>query len=134
MAAVLTTDGGPHSAETWAMASTEQLFQSMVPAGKMRPLDLQRAEVQVAQDLVAIYQKVQDHERDRLSVGTVLTGFDIEPYLEDIVKTIQNAVAETKYQFHFRKQEVVDWIKQMCGQHIADMQHIERLWHQGANN
>jgi len=135
MPVVLTTDGGPHSAETWALASAEQLFLSMIPAGTLRPLELQAAELRVAADLVAIYAQVQDDERNRLTNG-IADDFHTDPYLNDIVNVVKVAVAGTKYKDHFDKQETINWVQTMCSQHIIDMQHVERLWHKdkGENN
>lgn len=139
MAIVLKTDGGPHTPDTWAMASAEELFTSMVPPATMRPLDLQALQVKIAADLVALYTAVIEAERARLSTNPeeVFTSYQIEPYLADIETIVKNAAAGSRYEEHFNKQDILIWVKNIIAQHMCDMQHIERKWHedrQGGNS
>src|SRR6266702_3205245 len=116
---VLTTDGGPHTAETWADATAKELILVGKDAPSA-PYDLAVARGRVAEALVAHHAKVQEVERASLAANPdhARTDHDVSAHLEDAHAAVVAAVAGTTWEAHFAKPDVSHAIKLVVGQHM----------------
>lgn len=135
MVKILKTDNGPHSAEKWAVASAETIFDVSTVTDDTRLIQAKELQTAIAKLLVPHHAKVQFHEKTNLRANAehMRKPLNVEGYLQNIIDGIVVAAKDTPWQIHFSSPAVQDAIKDMVAQHLIAAQHIERLWHADHN-
>ena len=132
---ILVTNGGDHTADTWAAATAGYIFplDGVTDAG--RRVQAMALQVKIAEALLPHHDEVQTTEKEHLQTRAAdrmaepLDGFDVDA----AVKAVQAAAAGTPWEDHFKRPEVVTAISQIIGEHFATSQHTSRLWHADNN-
>jgi hypothetical protein len=129
MSRVLITNGGPHSSETWAMATAEQIFDIGSSVAGDRLMQAQKFQLTIAEALVPHHEAVQVNEREKLAdnVEHINTPHDIEDYLDSVMHDIVAAAQGTPWQDHFNRSDVQDAARQVIAGHLLTNLHIERM-------
>lgn len=96
---VLVTDGGPHSAEDWALKTAEMLCEAMQidpnsPNRAKLEIARKRAEIDIAGVMLKHHGSAQSRERARLSAGGEVNvapdhGLDIDAVVEDVIAAMK---------------------------------------------
>jgi hypothetical protein len=131
MARILITNGGAHPPEKWATSTAERIFDiDSIVAGERR-IQAQKFQQSLAALLQPHYQKVQTTERSRLDedARNMLAPYDVQGYLDGIMKDIITLTKGTPWQDHFARPEVLAMTREVIGGDIATEQHVERMWH-----
>lgn len=132
---VLVTNGGPHSPETWAIATAQVIapidenLQKTDGARHLAALKLQAA---IADALVSHHANVQHTERSHLSrKGDAHLAWELgaDDCIDAAVSAIQSAATGTDWESHFREPQIVEIIKHEVHVHFRTAQQIERQWH-----
>lgn len=140
------TNGGPHPADKWAEMTADTILNLIqiaedsdtpeAAAARKAKRDLRPTLFNILYDH---HDGVQRHERSgnakvktlkdaEAHACTVRNPIDCTPHL-GAVDDVISALAATPFAAHFAKPEVAEVIKQIVGQHTADVMHIERRWH-----
>ena len=130
---VLKTDGGAHSSEKLAIATTGQIIQIGADASGTDVLEARRLENQIIDYLEKYHASVQSYERDKLAkVGTKHLSSPLDPEDHDIDKIVDGVILLAKgsvFEEHFAKPEVRQWIRGVVCHWTSTAKHIERSWH-----
>jgi hypothetical protein len=134
----LITDGGPHSAHKWAMA-TAQFIADLVQIddGATSPDALagRKARALFQFDLTEMLEDchatVQDGERTAIAeAGSGERGYDTEQYLDAAVSCVHKAAHGTPFELHFSAPVTESAVRAILSSHFATSMHCERSWHQ----
>lgn len=142
---IMVTNGGPHPADKWADMTTETILGLLVDASPDDASPEAAAARQAKRDLrpklfsiLNIHHgSVQAKEKRQLAdeVKHVLVSrehvkapLDVEQHMQ-VIDRVFAALAETPWKDHFAKPDVAQIIRNIVGQHTADVMHIERRWH-----
>jgi len=128
---ILKTDGGPHSAEDWAMATAGMLLpMDNLSGGKL--LQAQRLQIAVAEALVPHHATVQNAEREHL-LANGANHYDVAlgagQDVDAAMTAVQAAGAGTPWEEHLKDPKVVAAMREVIHNHFMTAQHIERSWH-----
>lgn len=135
---LLITDGGPHSAHKWAMATAQfiaDLVQIDDGATSTQALAGRKARAVFQFDLTEMLEDchatVQDGERAMIvEVGNGGRGYDTEQYLDAAVASVHKAAEGTPFETHFLKPATDSAVRAILSSHFATSMHCERSWHQ----
>lgn len=134
---IMKTDGGPHSAEKWAVVTAGQILQVASDSESLQAIEGRRLELKIIDILVDHHTEVQTEERGKLAehgCGRLGHELDCECHnLDDKVEQIANAAKGTAFEAHFAKPETKAYIRNVLGQHFATSMDIERSYHADAN-
>lgn len=136
MAKIITTNGGPHPADKWAMTSAEEIFpmQDAALTGD-HLIAAQRFQLDLAEVLEDHHDNVQTGEKESLTSHDDHCDNEIE--VEHHIKAALAAVVEkskgTVWEAHFAKPEVQKAVEVVLESHFKSAAHIERLWHADRN-
>lgn len=131
---VLTTDGGPHSAEKLAAATAGQIIEIAATAAGEQELEGRRLEVKIIDILEKHHTTIQEAERAAIAEkGSDHLTHNHNPNqhveVDAIVNEILDAGKQSKWADHFSKPDVVQHIRHAVSSEMATSIHIERLWH-----
>lgn len=135
-AAVLTTNGGPHSPEKWAIVTAGQIIQVAATAIGVQAMDARKLENKIIDILEKHHGKVQTQERGKIKThGDERLSHALDPteYIDTALDEIVAAAKGMLYEPHFSKPETRDYLRNLLGQHFATNMHIERSWHADRN-
>lgn len=135
MAGVLITDGGPHPADKWAVATARQItglivIEASAPAGAS--IAKQELEVAVMKILHAAHNAVQSEERAHIAeLGDERLSHPLDPgaAVDGATKAILAAAKGTMFGAHFEKPDVAAVVNAIVGKDFATSMDIERDWH-----
>jgi hypothetical protein len=144
---ILTTDGGPHSADKWALATTGQILQAVFSTAASETAAARKFEIALLDILAPHHEKVQTHERGKIAEhGMDRLGHPIDPreHCDEVVAAIVaaghaagsvvNAEGVTiDLGAHFDKPDVQAALAGLVGAHFASAMDIERSWHADRN-
>ena len=135
MARILTTNGGPHPPEKWAMTTAEQVFDISSSVAGDRLIQAQKMQLAIAEAVMPHHEKVQKDQVSSLlaDVANILSPFAIEQYLDQVIKDIVAIAQGTIWQSHFAKPEVQAAAREVIASNFQAAQHIERMWHADRN-
>lgn len=132
---VLITNGGPHSAEDWAMATARHVViigEGMQADKSILALKLQAT---VAEVLVKHYAALQDAEKQKLAADSahLETPLEAEAEANAAIADIAEASKGTPFEAHFADAEVQNAMRYVIASHFMTAQDIERSWHLDRN-
>jgi hypothetical protein len=139
---VLITDGGPHSADKWALATTNQIMQAAFSSAAAETAGARKFEIALLDILGPHHDKVQKHERGKIEEhGLDRLGHPIDPreHCAEVVAEITAAarragtVEGVDLGAHFSKPDVQAALAGLIGAHFASSMDIERSWHADRN-
>ena len=125
LARVMITDGGPHPASKWAVMTASQIIQIEGIA-----TDAQELEKKIVSVLEAEHATVQLYERRKLKDKTYRKApIDPSPYIDQAFNAVIQQADGTRFETHFAKPDVQEYIRTVLGNHFATSMDIERGWH-----
>ncbi len=138
MVSIMVTNGGPHPADKWADTTTEALLNLIqVPDDSVTAEAAQARQIkrdlrgQLFDVLMAHHDGVQKEHRKglaKLKVCQKSKQLDVTAYM-DTADEVLALFATTPFATHFAQEHVGDVVRQIVGQHTADVIHIERCFH-----
>lgn len=135
---VLITNGGPHSAESWADATVSHIIEIADSAsGEYRgaAIKLQAAIFDVLLRHHSVIQsgeqqKLEQHGADRLS-------HDLDPEhhvsVDDVIAEIIKAASGTRWENAFATDQMRSQLQVLLSNHFRTSMHIERSWYADKN-
>jgi hypothetical protein len=129
---ILKTDGGPHSPETWAVATANMLVPLDENMQGARLLQAEKLKVAIAEAMVPHHSNIMTNERSKLTENGAAhypSPFGSEEDVNAAVASIQAASAGTPWADHYQKPEVTEALKDVLHNHFSTAQDIERSWH-----
>jgi len=131
---ILTTNGGPHSPEKWAIATASNIIEIAASAAGVQEMEGRKLENTIIDILEKHHTSVQLKERDKLVThgsDALVHEFNVNEHveIEDVVKEIVAAGKQSKWSQHFDKPEVLSYIRQVIGTDFATNMQIERFYH-----
>jgi len=150
---ILKTDGGPHSPDKWALATTGQIMQAVFSTSAGETAAARKFEIALLDILAPHHEKVQLHERGKIEEhGLDRLAHPVEPQLhcDAVVADIAAAalaagsvtapdpdkpgeVKTIDLGAHFAKPDVQEALAGLIGAHFASAMDIERSWHADRN-
>lgn len=135
MARLMVSHNGPHSADDWAMATAEEIFQlePSMTAGRM--LEAKRFQLGIATLLSPMFGLVMEGERTNLSVNPDHCNLphDVEDLAITAVSRIGDAGKGSSWAERLGSDEWKLNAMTAIRQHMMTAQHVERLWHADKN-
>lgn len=136
MSRILITNGGPHSAEKWAMTTAETIFplDDTTLIGE-RLIMAQKFQIQLAEVLANHHGSVMEDEKENLhDVEHYAKPLDAKEYLDHVMEEVLAASENTPWKAHFANPELQQVVREAIENHFMTAQHIERLWHAQQND
>jgi hypothetical protein len=140
---IMVTNHGSHSPEKWAAESAAQIvdiIQIEPTSVAYHSLTIEKTKVmnEIEQVLVKHHDAVQKRELNKLEEhGTDRFDHEIAPNVElheAAVADVLKATEMTMFAEHFRKPEVVKFVRSSLGSHFASVKHVERSWYADRNS
>lgn len=139
----LITNGGGHSAATWAEFTASRIADLIQIADTAAPEladQARRVKLQLQLQLFDIFEKhhgkvMGDEQKLLKTIATARkedinrSGYDPLVYLPSVMTAVNAALAATPFAAHFAQDHVQTVLKNMIGQHTADVMHHEHLYH-----
>lgn len=129
---ILATDGGPHPADKWAVATARELVPTESVSDGTRLIKALKLQAAVAEALEPHHQGVHDAERTGLKANGsshLLTDFDAGVHTPDALEAILAASSGTPWEGHFADPEVQTAVVGVLSNHFNTSASIERQWH-----
>jgi hypothetical protein len=143
MAGILITDGGPHSAEKWAVATSERIFDITKVAGE-RVIAAKKLQNVIAESMVRHHAEAQAREQTHLAVPETAAARKNLEYTVDrdealretaeVIADVQKAAAGTPWAAHWADPEVIKAATQIISSDLMTVKDIERRWHTDRNS
>jgi uncharacterized protein (DUF305 family) len=136
---VIKTDGGEHSPELMASACAGEIMH--IDPSKMggpRLIAAQRLELKVVEALIAHHAAARDMTKESLAADSAAHFarsdlLDPGELLEKAIADVQASAAGTPWEADFRDPAKASALRQVIGQFLVDMMHLERLYHRDRN-
>lgn len=133
---ILATDGGPHSAHKWAIASSQfiadlvevdpdSMSEAAIAARKARAL----FQFDLTESLEDCHATVQDGERAAIAESGTERPTEVEQYLDAGVACVRKAAEGTLFAAHFAKPAVDKAVRAILANHFGTSIQVERGWH-----
>lgn len=134
MAGVLTTSGGPHPADKWALHTAEEIFDiSKMDPGRDRTMLAKRTQLKIADALTPFYERVQTDERAALAANEDHSATSLGILDELITAAIQAVIgvlANTPWASMFEPgSAAAEALANVLRYHGTTAQTIDRRWH-----
>lgn len=127
---VLITNNGVHSAEKWADATAQMIFPVDANVEGERLLLARKTQVKVAEALEPHHSTAQSKERDKLNQDAdsrmVVGLHDVHDDAQAAFNAVCDALKGTPWESKTQDPEWQTIVRNTIGQHMADIQHIER--------
>lgn len=134
---IMVTDGGPHSAEDWAVKTSEMIF---IPSPTMvgdRSLTALRLQMAIAELLVPHFAGAQSREKAQLAANAdEAKAQDNDSHIAEATSEAEQAIAEvqsaakgTPWEEHWNNPEVVKAASLVVASNFMTVKDIERQWH-----
>lgn len=132
------TNGGPHPADKWADMTTDTILDlikidddSATPEAAVARAAKRNLKPVLFDIFNGHHSAVQAAEKGNLARAkkSMLTETLNVTHHMTIADEVDAALAATPFGPHLAKPEVKAVIRQIIGQHTADVMHIERRWH-----
>lgn len=136
MAAVLTTDYGPHPAEKWAVTTAETIFQITPAVVGDRLLAAKRVQMTIAEALVSHHDKVQKVEHDGLTKNGddhLAVDGDANTEADAALVDVLAAVKGSPWEDHFARVDTQAAAHAVLVNHFETAKHIHRSWYANPN-
>lgn len=139
---IMVTNFGSHAPDKWAAESAAQIVDIIQIEPTSIVFDTMSAAKTKLQDdlevaLIASHGTVQDHEGAALDKhGHDRLDHPMAPeadHLDEAVAAVQAVADKSMFSQHFRKPEVVSFVRSTLGSHFASVRQIERSWHADKN-
>jgi len=133
---VMTTNGGPHSAADWAVATAEFLVDIDASVTGERLIAAKKLQAAVAEALLPHHTRVQENERAAIAAAGddhLSTPMDSHTEAEATFEIVKNLAKGTPWEWHFERVDVRREAIETIIQHTNTSKHIERRWHAQRN-
>ena len=135
---VMITNGGPHSAETWAENTASHIVKiadSVTGERRGSAIKLQALVIDV---ITEHHTTVQLGERSKIiEHGVARLQHDMTPddhvSLDDVISQIIAAAKGTPWEADFQTLEFTEKLKNLLADHFMSSAYIERSWHADRN-
>jgi hypothetical protein len=140
---ILITNGGQHPTDKWAEATAEaitDLIEIRDGSESKQAAIARRVKLEIAPKLFDIFmdyhQALMDAEKAALTKKNSerallckLHGFDPSDALEAPLAKVNAILADTPFKSHFAQEHVQTVLRNIIGQHSADVMHHEHRYH-----
>ena len=129
---VMTTDGGPHSAEKWAVTTAGAIIKIGADASGRNESEARKLELAIIDALEDAHGDVQAHERWKIAEHgheRLSHALDPSPHVDGPFEAILALGLASAWAEHFAKPETQAGIRNVLANHFASSMHIERKWH-----
>jgi hypothetical protein len=129
---ILATDGGPHSAETWAQITSTQIINIASSAPEVLLKEAREFEGHLIKLLTNHHTNVQNTERTAIkkhNMERLIHDIDTSQHLHVAVDDIIRLANGTSFAEHFKKSEVRAYLERLLHEHFHHSVVIERSWH-----
>lgn len=145
---VMITNGGPHSPEKWAAATSGEIIKIAADASeeevvlengrrvkkkRVDVIDGRRIELRIMDVLADVHRNVQEAERSKIVADPTRADEKVpDPFEHDIEATTTAICATangTMFEEYFGRPAVKKHIREVLASHFATSMHIERSWH-----
>lgn len=129
---VMVTEGGPHSPDTWAEATADQIIDISADAPDTKLAEARMFREKLVEILSGHHQLVQEQERgqiDEQGHARLIHDLDVSECVDAPAAEIVETARGLSFESHFAKPETQAYLRQVLGSHFATSMHIERSWH-----
>ena len=130
---ILITNDGPHPASKWADVTANAILNLIIIEPTAPPdAAAQKASLAVylRTTLMSLHDTAQKSEDAALSVNSshINASPDFVAYADQAVGAIQNLTVNSLFEPHFRRPDVMDYVRTVCARHFLDSMDIQRKW------
>ena len=132
---VLITNGGPHPADKWAVATAEMIFPAET-ASADNALAAKRFQLDIAEILEGHHAGVATDEKAKIAANAAHIKSAQDYHGERADKAVADIVAKSKgtpFEAYFAREEWQAVARPIIGSHFATNADIHRSWHADAN-
>jgi len=136
MTAVLISDNGPHSADSWANAAAEYIFAISPDIASGRLIEAKRVQIGIAMALLPLFKSVMTAERDNLKADEAHSDKALGVDAVWVASVIQQIITLAQTSPWKDKLSSVEWVSQAINDvtsFLHSVQQIERFWHADTN-
>ena len=133
--ALITNNSNTHSPQTWAFATSQQIFDVGATYAENNRVDALKLQTSIAEFLATLHARVQADEQARLSASIEHLGaaYDVSSYVSEGVAGILQIASSTPWAGLFTADPMPASIAAVLGSHFQTVQHIHRQAHARAN-
>ena len=132
----LVTNGGPHSPETWAVATAESIFVIGPDVEGARLFQAKRLQMQIAEVLVTHHKTIQDAERAalqgdkaaRIGIAYEADAAEAKAEADQIIAAMQDVLKGTPWEEQYKNPDVMQAAQTVIASHIMTLKDIERQY------
>lgn len=131
---VLATDGGTHSADSWADMMGQLLFPISPDIAQHKLLAAKSTQLKISEALAGHTQKIMDAELGHLGTDSdsrFAADHDGHLYVEEALKAVHAVTDETQWKDHMRQVEPI--LRAELQRHFDTIQNVERMHHSDHN-
>jgi hypothetical protein len=129
MTQILITNGGPHPASKWAMASANQIIDVSMLDGD-RLIQAEKLKFTVADILEAYHALNQEAQRQSIAEDPARLFDDYDfSRVDAAVAAVLHATETTPWATHYAQVDVIDVVHEIIVRHFASGQQIERFYY-----
>lgn len=132
----LVTNGGPHSPETWAVATAESVFVIGPDVEGARLFQAKRLQMQIAEVLVAHHKSIQETERAalqsdkaaRIGIAYEADAAEAKAEADEIIAAIQTVLKDSPWEAQYSNPDTMQAAQTVIASHIMTLKDIERQY------
>lgn len=126
----LVTNGGPHSPETWAVATAEEVFVIGADIDGARLMQAKRLQMQIAETLVEHHRRIQAAERvaPRVAIPYEEDAAQAKSQADAMIADIQTILKGSPWEEQYNKQDVMQAAQTVIASHLMTLKDIERQY------
>ena len=128
---ILKTDGGPHSAEAWALVTAEYIVDVDPNADATVQVAARNLETKIINALIAHHKAVEDSENAKLAAGGddhLATDIVHDNTVEGALADVLACVVGTPWEAKFADPEMQGKIKYVLNDHFTTNSGVHRDW------
>lgn len=149
MSSFLITNGGPHPADKWAVATAEIIFDTSSMPSSDRLLDAKKLQLQIVEALLPHHEGAQERERGHLAGGRHEArtahlaevndgGAEALAEADEAIAAIQAIKSDLTIKVDDKDVPWADWARlperveawrNIIASHFMSAKHIEHSWH-----
>lgn len=136
MTAVLISDNGPHSADSWANAAAEHIFAISPDIASSRLIEAKKVQIGIAMAILPLFKSVMSSERDNLKDNENHSdkALGVDPsWVASVIQQIVTLAQTSPWKDQLGN---IEWVNQAITDvtnFLHSVQQIERFWHADTN-